>query len=133
MTNLIFGVVDVPYDNGGAPPPPRKAPKTPKRGRAGKATKAPETSSGSTVTTTTVDVAIILEEKYGVMAVYYEHNQDVITGALVHSIEGALESLYAGGPLGDPFADADQEIAAGFRQWLMQGEIEQLGVPGVPT
>lgn len=134
MPNLILGVVDIPYAPDGAPPP-RKA-KKPKRGKAGKAAKVAKPKTPAVTTegqTTTLQVAQILEAKYGVMRAFYDQYADPITGAVVHSMEGALESLFAGGPLGDPYAEAGQEIAAGFRQFLMSGEIEQMGIEGVPT
>ncbi len=135
MVNLVLGVVEVPYSNEGAPPKARKAPKNPKAGKAGKGAKAskPKTPAKDKGVTTTVQVAQALEDKYGVMAVFYDHFQNEVIGAVVHSMEGALESLYMGGPLGDPYAEAGQEIAAGFRQFLLQGEIEDYGIEGVPT
>ncbi len=134
MPNLVLGVVEVPYDNGTLKKA-RKAPKKPKKGKAGVAAKAekPRAPSKDKVPTTTVQVAQALEDKYGVMAVFYDHFQNEVIGAVVHSMEGALESLYMGGPLGDPYAEAGQEIAAGFRQFLLQGEIEDYGIEGVPT
>lgn len=129
MTNLVFGNIQIAYDDGGKPAR-RKVPKKP---RKGKKAKAPPTSKGSEAPTTTDKVAAILEEKYGVYAAFFEQNQDHIQAAMVHSAAGALEDLFAGSPITDPFAEAGAEIAAGFKQWLMQGEIEKMGIPGVPT
>lgn len=129
MTNLVFGNISVPYDDGGKPAR-RKVPKKPRRG---KKAKPPPVSKGSEEPTTTDRVAAILEEKYGIYAAFFEQNQDHIQAAMVHSAEGALEDLFAGSPVTDPFGEAGDEIAAGFRQWLMQGEIEKMGIPGVPT
>jgi len=134
MPNLILGVIEVPYSDDGVKPT-KKAPKRPKGGKAGTAGRGakPKTPAADKGVTTTVHVAQALEEKYGVMAQFYSHFQNEIVGAVVHSMEGALEDLYAGGPLGDPYAEAGQEIAAGFRQFLLQGEIENYGIAGVPT
>lgn len=129
MTSLTFGNISIPYDDGGKPTR-RKVSKHP---RKGKKTKAPPTSKGSEAPTTTDKVAAILEEKYGVYAAFFEQNQDHIQAAMVHSAAGALEDLFAGSPITDPFAEAGAEIEAGFKVWLMQGEIEKMGIPGVPT
>jgi hypothetical protein len=80
-----------------------------------------------------VVVASILEEKYHVLETYVEHHTSDIGEAINHSLEGALENLHMGAPMGDPFSEAGQEIASGFRTFLMTAEIESLGVEGVPT
>lgn len=129
MTNLVFGNVQIAYDDGGKPAR-RKVPKKPHKG---KKAKAPPTSKGSEAPTTTDKVAAILEERYGVYANFFEQNQDHIQAALVHSAASALEDLFAGSPITDPFAEAGAEIEAGFKVWLMQGEIEKMGIPGLPT
>ena len=119
MTQLVFGVIDIPYENAGAPPKPRKGKR--KRAKAGEPT-------------TTVMVATWLEDKYGVMGHFYDAHKDQITGELVESLEGALENVFAGAPMTDnPFADGTQEIGKMFRVFLMTAEIEQMGVDGVPT
>jgi len=132
MTDLIFAVIETAYGNDGKAPEPRKT----KLGRTHKGDAkrvAREAEHGASGPATTVTVAQALEAKYGVMATFYEQYADQITGALVHSIEGALEDIYAGSPNVDPFAEAGQEIMEGFRHFLMSGEIETLGIPGVPT
>lgn len=118
MATLVFGVIDVPYENAGTKPA-----KKPKRG---KGSKNPDP-------TTTVQVATILEEKYGVMQSFYEARKNDITQHLIESAEGALETLFMGGPVDDPFSEAGQSIQADFRNFLMTAEIEAMGVPGVPT
>jgi hypothetical protein len=128
MPNLNLGVIDVPYDDR----EPRKSSRPPKRGKAGKGAKATKAKKSSN-TSTTVDVATILEDKYGVMGVFYDQNRDLIAGAIMHGLEGALEDLYAGATVHNPFSGVDQEISEGFRVWLMSGEIETMGVEGVPT
>ena len=112
MTDLVLGVVDVPYDDGGV------------KAKGGK---------GSSSPTTTVDVAQILEAKYGVMQAFYDAHKMDITQSLVNSAEGALESIFTGGQVGDPFAEANQFIQSEFRTFLMTAEIEGMGIEGVPT
>ena len=123
MTELILGVIEVAYDNGG---------KHVRRRRHNKTGRSTGEASGEGPTTT-VQVATILEEKYGVMQAFFDDTKDHILSECIHSLEGALEDLYSGAPVKDPYAEATQNIDAGFRQWLMQGEIETLGIPGVPT
>ena len=119
MTQLVFGVIDIPYENAGAPPKPRKGKR--KRAKAGEPT-------------TTVMVATWLEDKYGVMGHFYDAYKDQITGELVESLEGALEDMFAGAPPArDPFADGTAEIGKMFKTFLMTAEIESMGVEGVPT
>lgn len=132
MPTLNLGVIDIPYDNGG------ETPKRPRKGRKKRATAQQVQSESpnqapSDGSTSTVQVAQILESKYGVMAAYYQQHQNDITQAVVNSLDGALEDLYAGHVPADPFAEAGQEIQAGFRVFLMTGEIESMGVEGVPT
>jgi len=103
MADLCLGVIDVPYDNRDGQP------------------------------ATTYTVATILEEKYGVMQHFYDAHQQDITKALVSSVENALSAILEGGFVGDPFASAGQDIRQEFRTFLMTGEIEGMGIPGVPT
>ena len=103
MADLCLGCIDVPYDNRDGQP------------------------------ATTYTVATILEEKYGVMRNFYEAHQQDITKALVSSVESALSAILEGGFVGDPLASAGQDIRQEFRTFLMTGEIEGMGIPGVPT
>lgn len=103
MPVLVLGVIDVPYDNRG----------------------------GETVTT--ANVATWLENKYHVMETYATLHREDIERELVNSMEGALEDLFAGAPMKDPYQEAMQNVKAGFGQFLMTAEIESMGVPGVPT
>lgn len=116
MTALVLGVVDVPYSNDGPQKP----------GKKGKRAK-------SSAPTSTVLVATVLEAKYGVMQTFYDAHKNDVVGAMIDSAEGALENLFMGGTLTDPFAGADQKIQADFRTFLMTAEIESMGIPGVPT
>ena len=67
------------------------------------------------------------------MGIFYETNQEAISGAVINSLEGALENLYSGAPIGNPFAEADGEITQSFKTWLSSGEVERLGIPNVST
>ena len=104
MTTLNLGVVDVPY-----------------------------TFENSH--TTTGDVAEILEGKYHIIEIFYELYKDQIGEALVNGLSGSLENLMLGAPVGDleAFASGNSEIEALFKNFLSSGEIERLGLPGVPT
>lgn len=119
MPDLNLGVIDVAYDNGGVT-----------HSRPNKTGRSKTTSAEPT---TTVAVANFLEAKYHVLQVFYDHYEGEIGKAVIHSLEGALEDLYAGAPIRDPFGEAGQEIEQGFRQFLLTGEIESLGLEGVPT
>lgn len=135
MPVLNLGVIDVPYENGGRRAPPTRITK---KGRVHKAdvkraARAYQSAADDTGPNTTVKVARELEDKYHVMQVFYDHFEPEIAQAAVHSLEGALEDLYAGSPIKDPFAEMGAEVEQGFRQWLLQGEIETLGLEGIPT
>lgn len=119
-TTLTLGVNDVPYANAPAPKKVAKASKRPRKVKSGQQT--------------TGDVATFLENKYGVYQVFVDANQDAINAALRDSVEGAIETYMAGGPMAeDPFAAANSTIDALFKAWLSSGAIEQLGIAGVPT
>lgn len=130
---LNLGVVEITYGDAGKSPPPRVT----KKGRTHKADAKrmarAEANGEPDGPATTVSVAQALEAKYGVMAAFATEYEDEIVTALVHSAEGALEDLFAGSPVTDPFAEAGQEIMEGFRYFLMSGEIETMGIEGVPT
>jgi hypothetical protein len=109
---LHLGVGDVPYNQ--APSPRQKKP------RAG--------------TVTTGDVAGWLENRYHVMEIFYLENQAFVAAALEDGLQGALESLLQGAsPRHDPFGSGTSKIEDRFKQFLSLGEIDKLGIPGVPT
>lgn len=134
MPELNLGVLDIPYADADTTPPP---PRITRRGRVHKtdvkrAARAYQASADEGPSTTAT-VAQALEDKYHLFQVFYDQHADDIANAAIHSLEGALENVYLGAPLGDPFSEMGDEVAAGFRQWLLQGEIESLGIEGVPT
>lgn len=84
--------------------------------------------------TTTGDVAEILERRYGIMATFYEVNQDQIVQLLEEAMGSKLETLLLGGPTGERlFSDADFDgINELFRAFLDQRGMDGRA-PGVPT
>jgi hypothetical protein len=83
---------------------------------------------------TTYDVAQWLEARYHVMQVFYMLYNKPIGEAFVQSLEGTVESLLMGAPPAqNPFGTATNYIQDWFRRFLSEGEIERLGIPGVPT
>lgn len=100
---LIFGEVKLPYDN----------------------------KSG---TADTVEVAKILEAKYGLFSAFYRRHENDIKQLLIDSLAGALENLHMGGAApANPFDASMQKLQAMFRKFLFTGEVEQMGIEGVPT
>ena len=109
---LHLGVIDVPYV---------QAPSKRQRKRTGG-------------TVTTGDVAGFLENRYNVMQIFFIENEAKIAGYLEESVRGTLENLLLGAPAtNDPFGAATSEIDDRFKQFISQGEIEKLGIAGVPT
>ena len=103
MTDLVFGEVKVVYDN----------------------------KSG---TANTVDVAKILEAKYGLFTAFYTLHENDIKQLLIDSLAGALENLHMGGVApANPFDASMQKLQSMFRKFLYTGEVERMGIEGVPT
>ena len=119
---LHLGVTDIPYSE------------VPKKHRR---------KSGSAPNETTGDVAQILEDKYHVMESFFHANEDKIALGLEDSIAGALESLLMskGGSLTKQMlagtvtglGSGENKIKEAFSDFLSHQQIEQLGIPGVPT
>lgn len=85
-------------------------------------------------TADTVEVAKILEAKYGLFSAFYTKHENDIKTLLINSLEGVLENIHAGGSApSDPFAGATAKIEALFRTFLATAEIESMGIDGVPT
>ena len=83
---------------------------------------------------TTGEVAKILEEKYGIMAAFYQRHKDDVQKAISASLKGQLTSVMAGKPLNsDPYARACSVIDDMFKNFLTLSEIESMGIEGVPT
>ena len=85
-------------------------------------------------TADTVEVAKILEAKYGLFSAFYTKHQTDITQLLVDALAGALENLHMGAPVpSSPFDASMQKLQGLFRQFLYTSEVEQMGIEGVPT
>jgi hypothetical protein len=91
----------------------------------------PYAKAGST---TTGDVAQILEAKYGLFSAFVEMHEKVINHVIEQSLQGAIETMLAGGPTGPErgFEAATTELEELFRDAIdMQSYDGKL--PGVPT
>lgn len=85
-------------------------------------------------TVTTGDVAEFLEKNYEVMGTFYKQHGQEVGDALVESMSGALENLLMGAPLAqNPFGGAESKIEHMFKKFITTGEMDKLGIPGVPT
>ena len=112
---LHLGVTEIPYANN-----PQLSAKQRKKSKAS--------------TQTTGDVAEILEAEYHIMQIFFNLHDKGIAKDLESSLEGALENLLTGAPLGgNAFAEAESEIEQRFKNFLTNREMETLGYPGVPT
>lgn len=121
---LNLGVNDVMYAPG--PQAPRRAVARIRKGKV-KAHTAPAAGQQ-----TTGDVAEILEEKYQILESFSNVYADEISDALVHSVEGAIETMLMGGePPENPFAGAESEIEESMKLFLDLQEMD--GANGVPT
>jgi hypothetical protein len=83
---------------------------------------------------TTHEVAQILERRYHVMEVFYNINEaglaERLEGPLVEYLEARLEGRV---PDEQPMRDAEQWLEERFRDFLSMREMDDLGIPGVPT
>ena len=103
VVKLVLGIIDAPYDN-------------------------------SKDSITTAGVARILEDKYEVMQVYYDQHSQQIADEAAESMTASLESLLMGAPaLANPFLELESFVTTDFKDFLSSGEIEQVGIAGVPT
>ena len=85
-------------------------------------------------TADTVEVAKILEEKYGLFSAFYAKHKTAITQLLIDGLSGALTNMHMGAPVpSNPFEDAMQKLQGMFRTFLTTAEIETMGIEGVPT
>lgn len=82
----------------------------------------------------TGDVAEILEAKYHIFEVFYEEHQDEIANDLTEFYGDALEDLLNGAVVG---SNSQVAIATGlktmFVKFIDSREMDNLGIPGVPT
>lgn len=116
MASLVLGVLDVAYSEA--------------RGASGKA-----------VSTTTGDVAEILEKNYGVMQTFFDLRKGRIAEFLADGMAAAIQNLVSGrkpslaATQGSPMYDAAQRIEHEFRAFLDANEMNKLAValagPGI--
>lgn len=77
--------------------------------------------------TTTGDVAGYLEERYHIMRVFVETNEDFICEVLADDMAGAVESMMQGRSISElDFPSAMSEIEGRFREWLASGELQNM-------
>lgn len=84
---------------------------------------------------TTGDVAEWLEAEYEIMGTFYDKNAQAIADDLAASFEGELESIVMG-KRAEPsnfFNAGTSKIETKFHQFLETGEMEKLGMEGIPT
>lgn len=113
MTTLHLGVMDVPYVR--APPKRRRA----------------KTMAGEV---TTGQVAEWLENKYHILEHFWQIHGKEAVADLELSLSGTLENLMMGSPLGsDPYAAAESSIEDRMKRFIIEGEMDALGYPGIPT
>ena len=92
----------------------------------------PYTSGTGSVTTG--QVAQWLENKYGVITIFYSSHQGEIVSDLENALGGALENLLMGAPVSDNvFAGGTSKIKNRFSVFLSTAEIENFGMEGIPT
>lgn len=88
-----------------------------------------QTENGKTKTTTTGDVAEILESRYHVMETFFELRKQKIANFLAESMGNALQDLLAGRKVrSTPTYGAEQKIEAEFRSFLDANEMQKLAV-----
>jgi hypothetical protein len=119
MTTLNLGVVVQPYRHEGY----RRAGR-----RRGRNVKAAKVSS-----LTTFDVARILESKYHIMRHFYEHHAEEILKELQDSYHRATESMLMTNIFIDPSVKGIENIRKMFNRFIDEREVENIGIPGVPT
>lgn len=131
MTTLNLGVIDLPYNEGPGADASKESAK--QRGKRLNKYRAKNIKYAG-VSTSTGDVAEILENKYGIMAVFFEMYGYQIAGKLEEIIARKIEDLFLGGPTdGDSFAEVAGYAKECFSRFLSEREIEVLGITGVPT
>lgn len=83
---------------------------------------------------TTGDVASILQKKYGLFDAFYKRYGQKIADGMTNALAGQLENLMMGAPpSGNPYARGESLTQTLFDHFLTSGEIEGMGIEGVPT
>jgi len=93
-----------------------------------------KSKSGKERASTTGDVAAILEDKYHIMAFFWNNHQDEIIEKLSEGIQGAFETLLMGGPVtySSALAAGASEVELLFQKMLDSKEMDYKQ-PGIPT
>lgn len=113
-------MIDIPYVNEETPVERRKR------------LKKQESKSGDQITTG--DVADILEAKYHPYTVFWDNHGQECADKMTEGLVGAMENLLTGAPLNvSPFAEAENFIDSKFKDFITTGEMETLGIEGIPT
>lgn len=83
---------------------------------------------------TTYDVASILEDKYGLMEMWWSiHGQDV-ADHMTDGVQSAVNALMENKPrYENPFGSAMSYAEESFKKFLFSMEAERVGIPGTPT
>jgi hypothetical protein len=85
-------------------------------------------------TVTTGDVAGWLEDNYSIMQTFMAQHGAEVADAFAESMKGAIENLVMGAPVANsPFGEAESETEHLFKRFITTGEMDRLGIPGVPT
>jgi hypothetical protein len=125
---LNLGVNEIPY--AWAPPTPKR--QAVRRKKGGTTTRHEFSSSAAM---TTYDVAMILEDHYHIMELFWTLNEAQIMTWIENSLEGYLETAMTTGTVGDvrvAFATFVDQIEDLFKSWLDTDPLAGI-VPGVTT
>lgn len=80
-------------------------------------------------------VAEYLEHKYHIMETFYHIHEAKINSYLEDAIHNSLQTMLSGQEVlpDELFESANSSIKKDFSVFLYTGEMERLGIPGVPT
>ena len=83
----------------------------------------------------TYEVAMILEGKYRIMEMFYNAHASEIAEDLAESYRGATVAVMNGADPAtlNPAEEGTSGIEDKFKSFLTEGEMEAMGIPGVPT
>ena len=81
----------------------------------------------------TGDVATFLENKYGVLGGFVRAHINDISSDLAGSVKSQIMNLMMGAPVGDPFAQANQDVANRAKKFISSGEAERVLSRGKPN
>ncbi len=130
---LHLGVIDVPYAPEGVPAPLKHATKRPVSAHMLRMAVA-RTLGFHAEAVTTGDVAQWLENRYHVMEIFFEENQQAIGDSIANTMAGALDNLIDRGVApGRIFpAEGQGDIQKAFNDFIDLRKMDGIQ-PGVPT